>query len=254
MERLEVDITIITIFRNEKNHIEATIDSIKDQDYVNYECLMVDGGSDDNSAEIVLQMTKGDPRFKLVSQLSLGISNAFNEGLQLSDGKYIVFLNGGDQFSSEKSLSIMMSHTIENPDAIHSFRSEYIEITGEPTGKYFPKKTPDQNKLAWYCSLSHQGSLIPRKFFSRYGGFLPVLKVAMDYELWLRALSNKYPIKGYSNVVAYHRIGGISFQNINQSRKELILCRLLHLGFFRTSLIKDFCQALIILFGKMRVQ
>ena len=140
MERLEVDITIITIFKNEKNHIESTIDSIKDQDFFNYECLMIDGGSEDNSAEIVSQMTKGDPRFKLITQLSSGISNAFNEGLYHSDGRYIVFLNGGDQFSSEKSLNIMMSHTSENPDAIHSFRSEYIDITGEPTGKFFPKK------------------------------------------------------------------------------------------------------------------
>lgn len=254
MKKINIDITIVTIFRNEGILLTSTIESIKNQDFTNFECLLIDGNSTDESVEISTMLTKGDPRFCLVKQSSTGISNAFNEGIRESSGQYIIFLNGGDLFSSKDSLGKMIDYAKDKPEIIHAFRSEYIDLSGKATGMKFPEKIPNKNSLPWHCSISHQGALIPRSFFIKYGGFLPVLKVAMDYEIWLRALVNKYPLEGYPDVVAYHRMGGVSFQNINLSRKELILCRILHLGLFRKSLLKDFCQALLILFGKLRVQ
>ncbi|MCB9228517.1 MAG: glycosyltransferase [Deltaproteobacteria bacterium] len=248
----KAEISVITIFRNEEKHIEETIHSLLHQDFQNFECILVDGHSEDRSYEIAESLIRGDARFHLIRQISYGISNAFNEGLAASEADYLMFLNAGDSLSDAQSLGKAASLCRLHSGEIIAFRSEYMNESGKLMGKFFPEHTPCFEKLPWYCSLSHQATLVPAEFFRKTGGYLPVMKIAMDYELWLRAMKSGYRLHASDVVIAHHRIGGVSFSQLSLSRKEVILARIFHLGFFRLSLLKDLVQLFLIFWGTIR--
>lgn len=241
------EISVITIFRNQQADLSDTLHSLLVQTFKNFECILVDGNSTDSSADQVHQLTGREKNFTMICQESEGISNAFNEGLRMARGNYVLFLNGGDILSGPDSLMKAADKIREHPGRIISFRTEYMAESGKPLGRFIPPERPDFAALDWYCSLAHQSTFIPLGFFRKNGGYLPVLKVAMDYEVWLRARKMGYKLESFPDVTARHRIGGVSFLQVNQGRKELILSRLLHLGAFRKSILKDAAQGMLIL-------
>ncbi|NRA44861.1 MAG: glycosyltransferase [Oligoflexales bacterium] len=247
---IEPLVSIITIFRNEGNFLSDTLSSILKQDYSYLECIMIDGSSSDNSFEIALSYATQDKRFVLYKQKEKGISSAFNEAISKAKGQYLIFLNGGDLFSSEKSLSTLMALAKKNKNNIIACRSEYLSESGQKTGSYIPKVIPKKNDLYWFCSLSHQATLIPIDVVKKIGVYDPQFKIAMDYDFWLRAIQAGFDIAGFRDIVAYHRVGGVSFLNVSQSRKEVIYSRMRNLGFLRLSVFKDMAQFILVILGR----
>ena len=93
-------LTIITVCYNSEENIEKTMTSVLEQGYTDFEYVVVDGKSSDNTLEIAAQFSdrfalKGI-RFRIYSESDNGIYNAMNKGISYSDGKYILFLNSGD--------------------------------------------------------------------------------------------------------------------------------------------------------------
>ena len=252
MKPARAAISVITIFKNQQADISDTLDSLLVQTYQDFECILVDGNSTDRSVSLVQKKVADKPNFRLIRQASEGISNAFNEGVMAASSDYLLFLNGGDCLASPHSLALAHRKLREHPGRIISFRTEYMDESGRPLGRYIPAELPELSALDWHCSLAHQSTFVPAKVFRQSGGYLPVLKIAMDYELWLRARSLGYQLAGSGEVIARHRIGGVSFRQTNQGRKELILARLIHLGVFRMSLLKDLIQAGLIFSGMVR--
>ncbi len=240
-------LSVVTIFKDEEKNLAATLQSLLSQAFTNFECLLVNGNSRDSSLEIIQKHTGSDPRFHVYEEEGTGISNAFNQAILLSKSEHLLFLNGGDLLSSSEALSLLYTLAQQHPNSIVTGRSEYIAENGERTGKLYPPKLYHRSKLEWHCAISHQATLIPQSFFRKNGGYIPSFQIAMDYELWLRAVRIKYAIIATTHVVAYHREGGASAKNINRGRKEQICARLLHLPNWRCSLIKDIIQLWLIL-------
>lgn len=94
MENTLVSIIIPTY--NSSQYIEETLQSVFSQTYVNWECIIIDDGSTDNSKEIALLYCKKDNRFKYYYQQNAGPSSARNYGLLLAKGDYIQFLDADD--------------------------------------------------------------------------------------------------------------------------------------------------------------
>ena len=92
---------IITCFNQEKQIIK-TLQSILNQTYKEWECLIVDDGSTDNSAKIIKTYINGDVRFKYTYQTNKGVSVARNTGFKLASGDFINFLDGDDTFLPNK--------------------------------------------------------------------------------------------------------------------------------------------------------
>lgn len=87
---------IIPIFNTGK-HLAVCLNSIKAQSYINFEVLMIDDGSTDNSASICIQYRDEDPRFKYYHQQNHGASSARNHGLRKTTGDYITFIDSDDE-------------------------------------------------------------------------------------------------------------------------------------------------------------
>ena len=91
------NISIILPVYNKSEYIQETLESIINQTYSDFELIIIDDGSIDNSVEIINKTLKNTKiNYKLYQQENKGVSSARNEGLTLSQGKYIVFVDGDD--------------------------------------------------------------------------------------------------------------------------------------------------------------
>src|SRR5690606_5120707 len=87
-------ISIITPSYNQAQYIQATIDSVLSQDYVDIEYVIVDGGSTDGTVEILKSLN--DPRVRWISERDAGQPDALNKGLRMTRGEIVTFINSDD--------------------------------------------------------------------------------------------------------------------------------------------------------------
>ena len=89
-------VSIIIPAYNLENYIEKCVDSLKEQSFRDFEALIINDGSSDNTAKICEKIAKEDSRFRLINQKNGGVSSARNHGLREAVGKYIAFIDGDD--------------------------------------------------------------------------------------------------------------------------------------------------------------
>ena len=128
--------SIVTICYNSEETIEETIQSVIMQDYSDYEYIIVDGASTDNTLQIVNKY-RGSIS-KCISEADKGISDAFNKGIELAEGEYITFLNS-DDIMLPGTLSYVSKALNKNTDIIFGNvlifggiinRNEYTNLKG----------------------------------------------------------------------------------------------------------------------------
>ena len=113
---MSVDISVIIPLYNKEEFIERTLRSVAQQDIQNWECIIVDDGSTDTSAEIVKEFIKANPgNWILVTQENSGQTSARNHGIRLAQGTYLAFLDADDLWLSDK-LSSQFYFLQNNPD------------------------------------------------------------------------------------------------------------------------------------------
>lgn len=98
---MSVEITIIIPVYNTATYLKNCINSIKQQIFSNYEVILIDDGSTDDSAKIIKELAQQDTRFKLLSQQNLGQGIARNQGLKIAQGNYITFIDSDDYVTTD---------------------------------------------------------------------------------------------------------------------------------------------------------
>jgi len=109
-------VTIIVAAYNVDKWLEDCLDSIRNQTYQNWECLIINDGSMDNTAEIAKKFCNEDNRFFLITKENGGLSSVRNAGLERSTGDYVYFVDGDDMLTNE-CLQICLNN-IENVDVV----------------------------------------------------------------------------------------------------------------------------------------
>ena len=94
-------ISIIVPIYNVEKYLRQCLDSIQDQSYQNFECLLINDGSPDNSADICKEYVSKDPRFRYIEKENGGVSSARNLGIEHSKGEYITFIDSDDWVDSD---------------------------------------------------------------------------------------------------------------------------------------------------------
>lgn len=109
-------VSIIIPCYNQAKFLPKAIDSLKEQSLTNWECIVVDDGSTDNSAEVVANIALKDPRIRLIQQLNGGSASARNRALQEIKGEFIQFLDADDYIDSmklKKQVELMESQRLD---------------------------------------------------------------------------------------------------------------------------------------------
>ena len=172
--------------------IKEAIDSVLAQDFIDFELIVVDDGSTDNTSEI-LDSYSDD--ITVLQQNNKGVSAARNRGLSKASGRFIAFLDSDDLWLPKK-LSRQVEYFNFNPDAMIC-QTEEIWIRNNM--RVNPKK---RHKKPWgmiferslaLCLISPSAVMIRRSLFDKIGVFDETLPVCEDYDLWLR-ISCRYPV------------------------------------------------------------
>lgn len=125
-------ITIITITYNASGTLPLTMASVAEQSFTDYEHLLIDGASSDNTILLARQM--GTPRLRIVSEPDKGLYDAMNKGLAMARGRYVIFLNSGDRFHAPDTLRLYANAiTAKNPDIIYG-DTDIVDINGRRKG------------------------------------------------------------------------------------------------------------------------
>lgn len=107
MNRMSAALSIIVPIYNAGKYLDMLLQSIEKQTFQNFECIMVDDGSTDNSRKICKKIAERDKRFILISQENAGVSAARNSGLEVAQGSYIAFADADDVLELDMYASLM---------------------------------------------------------------------------------------------------------------------------------------------------
>ena len=102
-------ITIITVCFNSEKTIRETLESVLDQDYCDYEHLIIDGASSDHTMAVINEYKEAyNGRLRVISEKDNGLYDAMNKGVAHASGEIIGFLNSDDKFADQSALRIIM--------------------------------------------------------------------------------------------------------------------------------------------------
>jgi glycosyltransferase involved in cell wall biosynthesis len=179
-------ISIITIVRNGFPFVEQTIKSVLAQTYKNIEYIVIDGVSTDGTQNSIEQFIKGGARIIYLSEPDKGISDAFNKGITLATGDYILFLNSDDALASENIIQEVVVEIIRNN--YPTFLYGDCDILDRQTSKFLYRGivTNFPQSILKGAVLPHPSMFTNRKYFDQYGVFDLSYKIAMDFEWMIR--------------------------------------------------------------------
>ncbi|WP_042723073.1 glycosyltransferase family 2 protein, partial [Flavobacterium sp. B17] len=186
-------VSIITPSYNSAEFIEETIHSVFSQTYENWEWLITDDLSKDNTVEILQKYT--DSRIKLqVLQQNGGAGNARNKSLERAKGRYIAFLDSDDLWHPEYLETMINYMTENNAELVYCNYSRCSEHTMEPILKDFEADTVVTfSNLLKTCRLAPVSTMYDTKRTGKF--FFPVKSKREDHVMWLNLL--KEIPKGY---------------------------------------------------------
>ena len=223
--------SIIIPSYNQGKYIGQTIESILNQSYKNVEVLVIDGGSTDNTIDVLKSYTD---RIFWLSEKDRGQTHAINKGIILAKGNIIAYLNS-DDFYLEKTLENVVSAFTSHRSALW-VTGDYV-IVDEAGNKiqnliakykFFFRNMLSFKLLTVLNPIIQPSTFLTKALIERAGLFDETLKYTMDYEYWLKAIKIQRPIIIKESLSAF-RIhtqskGGSQFRN--QFEEELAVARL----------------------------
>lgn len=205
---------------NAGKHLLDTINSVLDQTYRNFEIIVKDGGSMDNSLNL-LPKKEG---IILIKEHDSGIYDAMNQALEHCKGRYILFLNAGDVLSSNDIFEKLAPYCLKERAAYlvytDYFLLQYNSIV------YSPSRL--SNFFLFRTMLCHQVCFLQREAYKQYGNFDTSFKIEADYDLLTRFIIQKKITYEHVPIVSIKYMGGgVSSkpQNKKIAEKEVIRIR-----------------------------
>lgn len=210
-------ISIITATYNSGTTLRDTIESVMNQNYTDYEMLIIDGGSSDNTKEIV---DKFIPRFqgrlKWFSGKDKGLYDAMNKGIERASGDVIGILNSDDFYANENVLNTI-ANGIKDVDAVYG---DLVFVNPENTDHIVRQWIGSQHQPGAFMRGWHPAhpTFYARKdLFDRLGRFDISFDVSADFELMFRFLEKGQAKSRYiPHTFVKMRIGGESTGSVKK--------------------------------------
>lgn len=210
-------ISIITVCYNAQDCIEDTIKSVLCQSYHNYQYIIIDGASSDNTMECVekykINFSQHGIEYIVCSELDDGIFDAMNKGACMADGDWIIYMNAGDGFVDQDVLKNIINQPLDGYDVV------YGDVILRD-GCYYRKRlaNPLENllfEMPFYhqCTMTKRSRLLETPFDTQYN-------YTSDYNFFLHLYLNDGQYLYINQYIAVYEQYGVS--DTFDSQKEFV--------------------------------
>lgn len=195
-------ISIVVPCYNQAQYLPETLNSVLSQTYKNWECVIVDDGSPDNTQEVANQYCIKDVRIKYVRKENGGLASARNYGIAHSNGEYILPLDSDDLIGTTY-LEEAVTHFLQNPNTKLVYCQ--AEKFGAENGVWNLPEYSYERLVAWniiFCT-----SMYRRVDYDKTKGYNPNMKYGFeDWDFWLSFLNPDDEVYRIPNVLFHYRI------------------------------------------------
>lgn len=225
-------ISVITVTYNAASVIDKTMKSLDIQTFKDFEHLVIDGKSKDDTLKIINHFSL--PQTHIISESDKGLYDAMNKGLRLAKGKFVLFLNAGDAFHSNDTLSNYAEQAKKNADIIYG-NTVIVSREGEVLG---PRHLSVPDKLtnksfANGMLICHQAFMVKKELASEYN---LRYRFSADYDWCIRSIKKSNPSKriNLNQVTIDYLSEGLTDKNKWKSLRERFKIMSHHYGFIPT--------------------
>lgn len=190
-------VSVIVPCYNQAQYLDECLQSVLDQTYQNWECIIVNDGSPDNTEQVAQKWVAKDQRFRYITKENGGVASARNRGIEEANGEWILPLDGDDKIA-ETYLELASEKFDGGFDVIYSQAEYFGHRKGKmPLPHYNPKQLLIENQI--FCS-----SFFKRSSWKSIGGYDETMRDGYeDWEFWINLLDKK----GHLNVFQIPAVG-----------------------------------------------
>jgi len=220
MEQRGYSVTIITVCFNSEKTISRTIESLLNQTFQNFEYIIVDGASTDNTLNIIKSFEdvfkKKGITYRLISEPDKGIYDAMNKGIKMAKGSLIGIVNSDDWYEPDAIATMLHKHTEAPENVLYGilkmYHSEKVYHIKQHTHDFLHANMPQ-----------HPTWFVPKKLYDQYGTFDTSLKISADYELANRFKNKGVRFTRIEKIITNFTIGGASHNSKTGAIESLMV-------------------------------
>lgn len=227
-----VKISIITVTYNRAHIISSAIEGVLRQKYDNYEYIIVDGASKDNTLDMIKSYEpKFGGRLRWISEPDKGLYDAINKGIKMATGDVVGIINSDDYFHRDDVFSTI-AKAFEDDDSLEvTFGNERIIKPDNPDVNY-------RYEAPWYfrpwmfrigLEPPHPSFYAKKELFEKYGYYKMGYVISADYDLMMRfLLVHKAKYRYLNHTILTFRASGISTDSSNRlmmNKEQVRACR-----------------------------
>ena len=232
---------------NGEKYLKEAIDSILNQTYINFELIIINDGSTDNSKNIIISYD--DRRIIHVEQENIGLSRTLNKGISYCNGEFIARMDMDDISISSRFMNQYLFFKTHPNISVLGGAFEYIDNNGKYLGRSFSITKPfliKKKLLNSGCVVCHPSVMMRRKDLLDVGGYSEIIGDRYsDYHLWVKFIKKGFKIQNTSKILLKYRIIESSLTSeFSLSKKGTkILCNVINKENLTTSDLTDLNNA-----------
>ncbi len=208
-------LSIITVTLNSEKTIISSLNSILSQTYQDIEHIIIDGGSDDKTVDIIKEYNHKNKI--MLFEKGKGIYESMNLGIKKATGDLITILNSDDIYQNENTIEEVINLVKQNPeypiylgDVVYFKNTSFFDIY-----RYYKAKNFQKWQMGIGLMPPHPPSFFKKETYQKYGLYYEGFKIASDFEIFLRFIY-RYNLKFFklNKTIVRMRMGGISGRNL----------------------------------------
>ena len=221
----EILVSVITPCYNSEKTIEKTLECIENQTYKNIEYIIIDGGSDDNTMNIIDRHRGRLPeKLMVISEKDHGIYDAMNKGIKLASGYLIGIVNSDDWYEYDTVEQIIKNYSGSPYEVVYGMQRTYLDGREKSVFIYHHDFLPQQ-------MITHPTCFVTKASYDMFGTFDTQYRSAADYDLMLRFYeSGKIVFTPVMRVLSNFQLGGMSSSQTGVRENARIRYRRGHLS------------------------
>ena len=230
---MTIPITVLMSVYNGERFLKESISSVLNQTFTDFEFIIINDGSSDNSTNIIREFSLIDKRIHIVNKQNTGLTNSLNKGIEMANGKWIARVDD-DDVCDLKRLEIQYSYAISKKSIV-LIGSDFASIDEKGSQLKIYRYPSDHNRLKKLLlkkkfSFPHSSYFIERQSIKKINGYNERMKRSQDYDLCLR-LSEIGQISSIQKPLVNIRKHKYQLSNEDNGMRQLVDSRVAFVGY-----------------------